>query len=114
MPDLGSLGGGLKGGANERPFHFLLTESWSFDMIHRRAGGTARPGGYTPHADSHKYCALGRCGNRPGPYEGGYSKGDAWSARKAKITRWRKAKALANRRYLEENVYGNATKKGVV
>jgi len=91
----------------------LLTEHRIFDTIHRRAGGLARPGGYTQHADSHKYCPLGRCGYRPGAYEGGYTKVGYQTSRSTKITAWRKAKALANRRYLEETVYGNETKKSL-
>ncbi len=94
------LGGGFKGGANERPFD-LLTESWDFDTMNRRAGGMLAPGG--KHADAHRYCSLGRCGNRPGPYKGGYE--EVRPTRFQKITAWRKAKAARNRQYLEEFVY---------
>ena len=106
MPNVADLllGGGSKGGANERPFD-LLTEHWNFDMMNRRAGGLDRPGRLNRHADSHKYCSLGRCGTRPGPYEADSTKGWQKTPWKAKVTSWRKAKALANRRYLEEYVY---------
>ena len=95
------------------PFE-LLTEAWIFDMIHRRAGGTARPWRMVQHADAHKYCPLGRCGTRPGAYaRAGPEDHPAWSTRSAKITAWRKAKALANRRYLEEYVYGDEKKESL-
>jgi len=75
-------------------------------MMHRRAGGEAAGLWRTPkHADAHKYCQIGRCGTRPGPYTGGRSADHAGS-RSEKITSWRIAKARANRAYLEENVYG--------
>ena len=79
----------------------VLTESWKFDIMHRRAGRDAAPQ-VNKHADSHKYCPLGRCGTRPGPYSGGSAKSNP---RKEKIIAWRKAKARANRAYLEEHVY---------
>ena len=116
MPNVAAvlLGGGCpKGAPMSAPSASMrihvLTESWNFDIMHRRAGGLLRPGG--KHADSHKYCALGRCGTRPGPYEGGFTKDNA-ASRSAKITTWRKARALANRRYLEEEVYGKTTSMG--
>jgi len=86
----------------------VLTEHWELDKMHRRAGRDARPSSEVrKHADSHKYCPLGRCGSRPGAYEGGYQ--TRWETKTEKIVRWRKAKAAANRRYLEEHVYGKAT-----
>jgi len=82
----------------------LLTEHWELDKMHRRAG---RESVLSPkrfkHADAHKYCPLGRCGTRPGAYQGGSSR--EVPTRSAKITAWRIAKAKANRAYLEENVY---------
>ena len=88
----------------------ILTESWEFDIMHRRAGGDARPrtGGYG-HGDAHKYCPLGRCGTRPGPY-GKSTATVAANHRSAKITAWRIAKAKANRAYLEREVYDKPTK----
>ena len=106
---LGSLGRGfLRGGANERPLNVLLvlTESWDFDIMHRRAGRDARPKGYVIHADSHKYCPLGRCGTRTGPYTSGRAENNF--GKKAKIIAWRKARSAQNRAYLEENVYGRS------
>ncbi len=99
--------GVVKGGANEHPLNYVyvLTESWDFDTMHRRAGRDARPK-VTPHADSHKYCALGRCGTRPGPYQGGSAQD--YKTQKEKILAWRKGKARANRAYLEEKVYGSS------
>jgi len=86
------------------PFH-ALTAVFLFDRMHRRAGGEAVPGPkVSKHADSHKYCPLGSCGNRPRPYAGGYQMG--FESRQKKITAWRKTKARANRAYLEEHVYG--------
>ena len=83
----------------------ILTEAWELDIMHRRAGRDARPVGKT-HADAHKYCTLGRCGTRPGPYSGGHTKDHG--TRKETIIAWRKAKARANRAYLEEEVYAKA------
>ena len=103
---------GVVKGAEEGPLN-LLTEHFFFAIIHRRAGGTCPPVRMVPHADSHKYCPLGRCGTRPGPYEGGVAKDYKGATKFQKITAWRKAKALANRAYLEENVYDNAAKKGL-
>ena len=80
-----------------------LTSHADLDIMHRRAGREARPK-VTRHADSHKYCTLGRCGTRPGPYAGGHTEGI--HGKTAKIVAWRKAKAQSNRRYLEEKVYG--------
>ena len=106
------LGRGLlRGGANERPLNTqlsMLTEVAEIDTMHRRAGRDARPKGgpYVKHADAHKYCPLGRCGTRPGAYHAG--QGQSPDRRSAKITAWRKAKAQANRRYLEEKVYGQS------
>ncbi len=99
--------GVVKGGANERPLNtwLVLTESWDFDKMHRRAGGGCAPkegGSYHAHADAHKYCEGYSCGKRSrtnSPIQ--------TSTRSAKITAWRKAKAQANRAYLEEHVYGN-------
>ena len=89
------------------PFIFVLTEAREFDKIHRRAGRDARPTEVSVHADAHKYCPLGRCGTRPGPFatEPSRPKG-----RSAKITAWRIAKAKANRAYLEERVYARTEK----
>ena len=112
---LGSLGRGLlRGGANERPLNSsirILTESWDFDIMHRRAGGIAVPnpkGGPYGHGDAHKFCEGLSCGFRS---RSELSVSNTKSVRSAKITSWRKAKALANRRYLEEEVYGKATKR---
>jgi len=84
----------------------ILTEAWDFDIMHRRAGrdGVTRQREVDKHADAHKYCPLGRCGTRPGPYATGAPR--AFQGRSAKITAWRIAKAKANRAYLEERVYG--------
>ena len=90
----------------------VLTEAWDFDIMHRRAGRDERPkkeGPYGKHADAHKYCPLGGCGARQGPYRGGQVR---LLTKSAKITAWRKAKAQANRRYLEEYVYGHKNKAG--
>jgi len=83
----------------------ILTESWNFDIMHRRAGGDARPqrGGPYGHGDCHKYCQGYSCGKRQRPQ---FPFSDPKSVRSAKIIAWRKAKAAANRAYLEENVYG--------
>ena len=81
----------------------LLTESWDFDTMNRRAGGhapTPKDGPYG-HRDCHKYCEGYSCGTRSRPR----SEGGSWSPRSAKITAWRKAKAYKNRAYLEEK-YG--------
>ena len=87
-----------------------LTDLWKFDMMHRRAGreSVPRQKEVSPHADAHKYCPLGRCGNRPGPFQNGAARENPRS-RSAKITAWRKAKAMKNRRYLEEEVYGRSS-----
>ncbi len=96
------------------PFGFVgvLTESWDFDIMHRRAGRDAVPQvpwkRRNPHADAHKNCPFGRCGTRPGAYHGGEV--SAFQGRSAKITSWRIAKARANRAYLEERVYGQPRK----
>jgi len=101
-----------KGEGKALPFRFwwVLQEHADFDMMHRRGGGTrALQYGYLgrrAHADSHKYCPLGRCGTRPGPHSGGSQTNN----KTQKIVTWRKAKALANRAYLEENVYGKTTR----
>ena len=60
---------------------------------------------YLQHADAHKWCPLGPCGFRKGPYrfEEGHRE---FQTKTAKITSWRKAKAARNRAYLEEKVYG--------
>ena len=84
----------------------VLTEHRELDNMHRRAGRDARPNEVKKHADAHKYCPLGRCGTRPGPYKGGSAE-EAKQTRTAKITTWRKAKAQRNRAYLEEKVYVN-------
>ena len=87
----------------------ILTESWNFDIMHRRAGwDAATPRREVGHADAHKYCPLGRCGTRPGPYNAA-AKGPV-RGRSAKITAWRISKAKANRAYLEEHVYAKASK----
>ena len=81
-----------------------LTDLWKFDMMHRRAGRDAAPQKEVDvHADAHKYCPLGRCGTRPGPYNEGPNR--SLLGRAAKITAWRIAKARKNRAYLEEYVY---------
>ena len=82
---------------------WVLTESWDFDTMHRRAGRDDRPkkGGPYGHGDCHKYCAGYSCGTR----SRSSSKGVPFTSRSAKITAWRKAKARANRAYLEERVY---------
>ena len=107
-PDgLGSLGGGLlKGAPMSAPLmtnYMILTESWQFDIMHRRAGGHAVLRRKSIHGDAHKNCPLGRCGTRPGAYAEG--PGRTFAGRSTKITAWRIAKAKANRRYLEERVY---------
>ncbi len=85
----------------------VLTESWDFDIMHRRAGRDAAvPEKVSQHADAHKYCPLGRCGTRPGAYH--ERAHPALSSRSQKITAWRIAKAQANRRYLEERVYAQS------
>ena len=105
------LGWGVQGGAPmsaplARAFAIMvLTESWDFDSMNRRAGGTSRPQKEVGHGDAHKYCPLGRCGTRAGPYSTAAS---AQNWRSRKIVAWRKAKAQANRRYLEEYVYAKA------
>ena len=93
------------------PLAFLqvLTEHRELDIMHRRAGRDARPlkdGPYGKHADAHKYCTLGRCGTRAGPYSL-VPASPVQYGRPAKITAWRKAKAQANRAFLEERVYGH-------
>ncbi len=89
----------------------ILTESWNFDIMHRRAGRDAVPRRrYNAHADAHKNCPLGRCGTRPGPYGAGSY--PTIRGRSAKITAWRIAKARANRAYLEEEVYGQSKGAG--
>ena len=79
-----------------------LTSHAEFDILHRRAGRDARPR-IVLHADAHKYCPLGRCGTRTGAYS--QSSGGPAEWKTAKIVAWRKAKAVANRAYLEEHVY---------
>jgi len=89
-----------------RPTTYVLTESWIFDTMHRRAGGDTRPlakGGPYGHSDAHKYCALASCGFGSRPV---YTEPNPKSIRSTKIIAWRKAKAAKNRRYLEEHVYG--------
>jgi len=85
----------------------VLTESWEFDIMHRRAGRDARPWRkVSKHGDAHKNCPLGRCGTRPGPFS---EESRDWGPRHgktAKIVAWRIAKARKNRAYLEEHVYG--------
>ena len=85
-----------------------LTSDAEFDILHRRAGRDARPK-VVAHADAHKYCPLGRCGNRPGPYAGGNQ--ESGTRKVQKIVSWRKAKAAENRRYLEEKVYARTERK---
>jgi len=88
------------------PFH-ALTAVFFFDKLRRGEGREApTQRKVSRHADAHKYCPLGRCGSRPGAYQGGHK--EVFQSRSAKITAWRKAKAQANRRYLEERVYGKA------
>ncbi len=105
--------GGFKGGTASpllRAPWQVLQESWDFDTIHRRAGGHGPvQEGYKKHADAHKYCPGLSCGvkRRPATTAQG-----PISIRSAQIVAWRKAKAAANRRYLEENVYGR-TKAGL-
>jgi len=82
-----------------------LTDLWKFDRMHRRAGGEAAAPKVGEHADAHKNCPLGRCGNRKGAYADSTSSSSDWTYRSRKITAWRKAKAYANRAYLEEKVY---------
>jgi len=104
--------GVVKGGANEHPlnaFWKVLQEAHDFDTIHRRAGGEAaapraKDGGYYGHSDGHKNCAGYSCGKR-GREGQARAKKDG-EKRTARITAWRKAKAWANRAYLEEKVYG--------
>ena len=93
---------------------WILTESHAFDTMHRRAGRDERPKKENPHADAHKYCPLGRCGTRPGAYAKGPSSFADRQNRTSKITAWRKAKAQANRRYLEEHVYAKPKADAVV
>ena len=77
----------------------VLTESWEFDIMHRRAGREARPQREAnAHLDAHKNCPLGRCGTRPGGYHTGQS--GAISQRSRKITAWRKKKAKTEWSYL--------------
>ncbi len=83
-----------------------LTFHLVFDIMHRRAGREARPREVDRHADAHKYCPLGRCGTRPGPYNAGSPA--KVRGRSAKITAWRIAKARSNRAYLEEFVYAKS------
>ena len=83
--------------------YLVLTESWDFDTMHRRAGGVLAPGG--KHADAHSWCPIGSCGARPGSYRGGSAR-ETYQTRSQKIVTWRKAKAARNRAYLEEKVYG--------
>jgi len=78
-----------------------LTSHVSLDILRRRAGRDARPP-YEGHGDAHKYCAGYTCGSRS---RSEFSEPNAKGVRSAKITAWRKAKAYANRRWLEENVY---------
>ncbi len=109
-PTVVTLGRGLlRGGANERPLNDAPKQEWlTFYQIivnmHRRAGRDARPlkGGPYAHGDCHKYCAGYSCGNRK---RDSSPRGQPASGRTAKIVAWRKAKALANRAYLEEHVY---------
>ncbi len=109
MQDLvGDLKLGWVKGRGEDPLPLLcedclLTGQLIYCMIHRRGGGMPVPPKENRHADSHKYCPLGRCGTRPGPYEGGSK--ETYPRKKEKIIAWRKAKAYANRAYLEEMVY---------
>ena len=78
----------------------LLTSEEETDILHRRAGRDVRPKeGYRRHADAHKYCPLGRCGNRPGAYEGRYH---ISRTKTEKIIAWRKAKAYEARGKREE------------
>ena len=84
-----------------------LTCRVSFDILRRRAGRDARPTEYVKHADSHKYCPLGRCGTRTGPYTGGGAKD--YLTKTQRITKWRKQKALTYAIFLEE--LENARKK---
>ncbi len=110
--------GGLDGnpeqqqqGPAERPALALLvlTEAWAFDTMHRRrVGCRRRKEGPYGHSDAHKYCPLGRCGTRPGTHHERANK--TLPTRSAKITAWRIAKAMKNRMYLEEEVYGKHTK----
>ena len=83
----------------------ILTEHRELDIMHRRAGRDARPTKVVRHADAHKYCPLGRCGTRAGPYTGGHQ--TDYQSKIEKIIAWRKAKARKNRAYLEEHVYGH-------
>ena len=112
---VGSLGRGVGGGAPmSTPLFFVrvLTEHWQFDIMHRRAGRDARP--YHgdrkrfKHGDAHKYCESLSCGFARRPST---AKGWTQSIRSSKITAWRKAKARANRAYLEEFVYAKAEKR---
>ena len=89
-------------------FMDILTEHRILDIMHRRAGRDERPPYWrSHHGDAHKYCPLGRCGSRPGPYHA--DRRYPTFGRSAKITAWRKAKAYANRRYLEGKWYGHST-----
>jgi len=105
---LGFLGRGLlRGAPMSAPLNVrLLTEAHDFDMMHRRAGGEAAPGkggAYGKHGDAHKYCEGYSCGVRQRPK---YPFQNKKSFQSSQIVRWRKAKARANRAYLEEFVYG--------
>jgi len=70
-------------------------------MMHRRAGGDFAPR-RDKHADAHKFCESFSCGVRQRPQ---FPLPDPKGVRSKKITAWRKGKAKANRRYLEEHVY---------
>jgi len=85
--------------------HEGLTCHVSFDILRRRAGRDARPP-YGGHGDAHKNCEGYSCGRRPRPK---FPESDSQSFRSAKITAWRKAKAYANRRYLEKHVYAETS-----
>ncbi len=83
-----------------------LTDLWKFDMMHRRAGGDAARYKVVKHADAHKYCQGYSCGARSRGARDRSGAAPNRADRSSKITAWRKAKARANRAYLEEHVYG--------
>jgi len=105
---LGVLGGLSQGerGPLKRAHEYVLTESWRYDSMNRRAGGIDAHR-MVAHGDSHKHCQIG-CGrssrDATGQTRGRFASKDVYVQRK--ITAWRKARAAANRAYLEENVYG--------
>ena len=113
LPDhLGRKGESLRGAAERLPLSYesdafpikLLTEHWTFDMMHRRGGGT--PGldirRRFAHGDNHRRC-TGNCGQSSARGAGGFVTPSRWQQQK--VTAWRKAKAAKNRAYLEREVY---------